>query len=85
MSEVSDYLYALRNEADKAAENLRHYTALVERKLAEAKATLDRLEGIASKAELAAGLVAASDLEPNMVADVPPESGLTRTEKEQSE
>lgn len=85
MSEVSDYLYALRNEAGEAAENLRRYTALVERELAEAKATLDRLEGIASKAELAAALVAASDLEPNMRALVPPESGLTRIEKEQSE
>ena len=78
MSEVSGYLYALRDEAGKAAENLRRCTALVERELAEAKGTLDRLERIASKAELAAELVAASDLEPSMSSDVPPESGLTR-------
>ncbi len=82
MSEVSGYLYALRDEAGKAAENLRRCTALAERELAEAKGTLDRLEGIASKAELAAELVAASDLEPSMSSDVPSESGLTRIEKE---
>ena len=82
MSEVSGYLYALRDEAGKAAENLRRCTALAERELAEAKGTLDRLESIASKAELAAELVAASDLEPSMSSDVPPESGLTRIEGE---
>ena len=82
MSEVPGYLYALRDEAGKAAENLRRCTALAERELAEAKGTLDRLERIASKAELAAELVAASDLEPSMSSDVPPESGLTRIERE---
>lgn len=82
MGEVSGYLYALRDEAGEAAENLRRCMALVERELAEAKGTLDRLESIASKAELAAELVAASDLEPTMSALVPPESGLTRIEKE---
>ena len=34
MSEVPGYLYALRDEAGKAAENLRRCAALVERELA---------------------------------------------------
>lgn len=74
----SDFLYLLRNEAGIAADRLASEVSRMRTRLAEAEAVLGRLNGMASKAELAAQLVAASDLEPTASALVPPESGLTR-------
>lgn len=68
---ISDYLYTLRDEAGIAADKLK-------REIADATATLKKLERIADGAELAAELVAASDLQPTTSGTIPPAAGLER-------
>ena len=66
---ISDYLYSLRDEAGIAADKLRAA-------ITEANEKLAKLDAIADGAERAAELVAASDLQPDSHATIPPESGL---------
>lgn len=71
MTDISDFLYTLRNTAGEAADNLRA-------SIAEAQGVLARLDKLAEDAEDSAQLIAASDIEPHASAIVPERSGLVR-------
>ena len=85
----SDYLYAVRDAAGKAAEELtaairlateerRDASARLDRALEAARATAAELNHLADRMQDAAELLAASDLEPNASAVIPGEAGLVR-------
>ena len=85
----SGYLYAVRDAAGKAADELtaafvaargeeKLIRSRLERAIAEAEKVAAELSHLAQRMETAAELVAASDLEPNASAVVPGEAGLVR-------
>lgn len=67
----TDFLYVLRDTAGKAAEALAA-------EIGRANLVLGKLEQLADQAEKVAQLAGASDLLPNISANLPPEAGLIR-------
>lgn len=74
MSDVIDVFYRLRDMVSSAANTLRE-------QIADAQKVLDRLDAFADQAQDSAELIAASDLAPGWVANIPERSGLMRREE----